>query len=82
MRSRVRKWLSVIRFTAAPRPDYLFPLEAHNIGQIAKNCRTGVAMTEKYYAAHIKAFARRCSNQPHAAGKEEKSKLGGLTNLA
>ena len=29
-------------------------LEAADIYQIAKNCRTSVEMIEKYYAAHIK----------------------------
>jgi hypothetical protein len=30
------------------------PMEAADIYQIAKNCRTSVEMIEKYYAAHIK----------------------------
>jgi hypothetical protein len=29
-------------------------MEGADIYQIAKNCRTGVEMIEKYYASHIK----------------------------
>jgi hypothetical protein len=29
-------------------------MEGANIDQVAKNCRTSVAMIEKYYAVHIK----------------------------
>jgi hypothetical protein len=31
-------------------------MEGADIYQIAKNCRTGVEMIEKYYAAHIKTL--------------------------
>ena len=33
---------------------YLRLMEGADIYQIAKNCRTGVEMIEKYYATHIK----------------------------
>jgi hypothetical protein len=41
-------------------------MEGADIYQIAKNCRTSVEMIEKYYAAHIKTFARRRCDQRHA----------------
>jgi integrase len=55
-------------------------MEGADIYQIAKNCRTGVEMIEKYYAAHIKTSldAAAINVMRSKKFKKRKPKGGGL----
>jgi|SRR5579863_5751323 len=57
-------------------------MEGADIYQIAKNCRTGVEMIEKYYASHIKTSLDAVAINVMRPKKKRQSNEGSLTDVA
>jgi hypothetical protein len=52
-------------------------MDGADIYQIAKNCRTGVEMIEKYYASHIKTSLDASEQPPEEETVEESEDRAG-----